>query len=105
MSSPSPSGETYNKGLDLLQQLQTIIVSQQEQVSKLNSKLKALREQNDELRRERDDLRRCNAEQQNTIAELSRKSSVATLTPTSPKRYETNIYFISMKLKTQYHIL
>lgn len=75
MSSGSSPGESYEKAIGLLQQLQNTIETQQKDISRLQSRVKSLRGQNDELRRERDELRESLADKMNKIAELSRKTS------------------------------
>ena len=68
--------EHTNKALDLLQQLQNTIETQQQEIEKLQSKITTLKSQNDKLRKERNDLRGENSEQLARIAQLSRKTSL-----------------------------
>lgn len=65
----------FSKALDLLQQLQNTIETQQKDIDKLTKRMAMLRELNLKLRKERDDLRAKNAEQLQRIAQLSRKAS------------------------------
>lgn len=74
-SSHSSPGEGYAKALDLLQQLQNTIESQQKDIARLHARIKVLKDQNEELRKERDELRLTNANNQSHIAELTRRNS------------------------------
>ena len=66
----------FSKALDLLQQLQNTIETQQKDIDRLTKRMTMMKELNQKLRKERDDLRVTNAEHLQRIAQLSRRSSL-----------------------------